>query len=243
MDNNHYLPWYQPVVNAFTGKICGAEVLARKRCEDTLSNPFASPCRLTKAMRNNVFLQIFRQSVREMCDFAYCFQTCSSDHFFVSYNTDASVLESASDEIYSLAVELKTYQVQMVAEILEHDNYAFNSLHEQIQKLKAVCKFALDDFGQKHSGIMQLFYITPDFIKLDKAIFKVDGDITTLQYQLKAFNGFCKSLNMKLIIEGVETEEHVMLLDSAGISLRQGYFYYHPLTFKELLLNLERQGY
>lgn len=236
----YFLPYYQPIINSDSELICGVEVLSRQIHRNDITNPFDLSRKLHKNLKQDIFLKILRQSVSEICDFAYFFQTDFNTPFFVSYNFDASVLAVATDEILALSSRLKTHQIQMVIELMEYDNYPEMNLNGIIESLKSKCKFALDDFGAQHSNIMQLFCINPDYVKLDKSIFQfVDSDIIT--WQLKTFNNFCQNLKSLLIVEGVERPEHVKILDDANIQMRQGFFYYYPMPFEELLLNLERQ--
>nr|WP_255301717.1 EAL domain-containing protein [Bacillus sp. AFS040349] len=95
---------------------------------------------------------------------------------------------------------------------------------------------ALDDFGTGLSSLSYLKRLPITTVKIDKSF--VDG---VPEYEkdsaiIKAIIVLCHSLNMKVVIEGVETEEQIAFLtcmpEKPGI---QGYYYSPPLQKDDLI--------
>ncbi len=92
---------------------------------------------------------------------------------------------------------------------------------------------ALDDFGTGFSSLSYLQNLRFDKIKIDRTFIKNypesdNGEIAEFITHL------AKKLNVKVIAEGVETEEQIKFLQSIGCDDIQGYYYSKPLSSEEL---------
>ncbi len=89
-------------------------------------------------------------------------------------------------------------------------------------------KIAIDDTGSGYSGLKLITEIHPHFIKLDMNLIR-DIDKDGLKYALiKTFYDFCLVTDIKLIAEGIETENELNTLIDIGIEYGQGYFIQRP---------------
>ncbi|MCM2973667.1 EAL domain-containing protein [Larsenimonas suaedae] len=89
-------------------------------------------------------------------------------------------------------------------------------------------KVALDDFGSGSSNLETLVHVTPDYLKLDRAL--VDG-IGSDRRKQKIANAMLVMLDgeaTKIVAEGVETAGDAQWLFDHGITLQQGYFFARP---------------
>lgn len=109
-------------------------------------------------------------------------------------------------------------------------------------------KIAIDDTGAGYSGLKTLAEIKPHYIKIDIDLIRnIDKD-TFKQAIIKTFVSLSNTTNMKLIAEGIETEEELSTLVGLGVYAGQGFFLLRPAgTFlaipdevKCLLLKLNR---
>jgi len=103
-----------------------------------------------------------------------------------------------------------------------------------IKELITECKnkgilFALDDFGTGFASLSYLKRLPIETIKIDQSfiynMFEDPEDITLLEGLI----GLTKSLNRKVIAEGIETEEHGCMLVELGCDYGQGYFIAKPM--------------
>lgn len=89
-------------------------------------------------------------------------------------------------------------------------------------------RIALDDFGTGFNGLNTLLELKPDIVKIDMALIrKIETD--TDRQALMA--GICfggERLGMRLIAEGVETDQAIERLAQVNVDLMQGYLFAHP---------------
>lgn len=86
---------------------------------------------------------------------------------------------------------------------------------------------ALDDVGTGSATLEALAVIQPDFIKLDKKIIQL-SNLKTRDSLLKALIDHSKRVQATLIVEGIETLEHLQTAKALGAPLAQGYYLAKP---------------
>jgi diguanylate cyclase (GGDEF)-like protein len=90
-------------------------------------------------------------------------------------------------------------------------------------------KIAIDDTGSGYSGLLLISEIHPHYIKLDMDLIR-DIDKDGLKRSLiKTFCDFCLVTDIKLIAEGIETENELATLIDMGIDYGQGFFIQRPM--------------
>jgi len=87
---------------------------------------------------------------------------------------------------------------------------------------------AIDDFGAGHSGLNMLADFTPDVLKIDMALTRDIHEDDVRTKITGAIVGLCKSLDISVIAEGIETIEEAVALRALGIQLFQGYLFARP---------------
>jgi EAL domain-containing protein (putative c-di-GMP-specific phosphodiesterase class I) len=87
---------------------------------------------------------------------------------------------------------------------------------------------ALDDFGAGYAGLGLLARLQPDLLKVDMELVR-DIDLSQPKQAIVAgIVGIARALDILVIAEGVETDNELTMLRSAGISLFQGYLFAKP---------------
>lgn len=106
---------------------------------------------------------------------------------------------------------------------------------EYLNRLRALgVKIALDDFGTGFSSLSYLRNMPINYVKIDREFvrFYPRNDDGTLA---KTIIKVGQDLDLKVIAEGVETEEQANMLESHGCRFFQGFHYGQPLPFDDLL--------
>ena len=93
---------------------------------------------------------------------------------------------------------------------------------------------ALDDFGTGYSSLNMLKNVPIDELKIDKSFVDQIATNKKDQAMVKSIIEIGKNLNMRVLAEGVETIDHVKILEEAGCDLFQGYHFSHPLSIYQL---------
>jgi diguanylate cyclase (GGDEF)-like protein len=110
-----------------------------------------------------------------------------------------------------------------------------NAAREAISHLRNIgVKVYLDDFGTCYSSLSYLQHFELDGLKLDKTFLRNIGDQKKATRVVKAMIDFGHSLDMRVVMEGVESDWQVRLLQLLGCDLLQGYELGAPMSLKEI---------
>jgi diguanylate cyclase (GGDEF)-like protein/PAS domain S-box-containing protein len=94
---------------------------------------------------------------------------------------------------------------------------------------------SLDDFGTGYSSLSYLRQISFDTVKIDRSfVLDVENDKKVLNL-LTAIVNMCEALEIKTIVEGVETSHQVSLLTNIGLRDFQGYYFGKPVPIDVFL--------
>ncbi len=89
-------------------------------------------------------------------------------------------------------------------------------------------RFALDDFGTKHSNIERFLLVKPDIVKLDRTIFQNFCNIQETEKLLRALIGAFRNNGSQILMEGIESAEESGLAADMGIDMMQGFALARP---------------
>lgn len=92
---------------------------------------------------------------------------------------------------------------------------------------------AIDDFGTGYSSLSYLKRFPVDILKIDRAFINDVATNDESRALVLAILAMAKGLNLKVVAEGVETEEQRNLLFLHGCDYAQGYYFSKPLSFDD----------
>ena len=103
-----------------------------------------------------------------------------------------------------------------------------------LKKLRAEgIGLALDDFGTGYSSLTYLIQLPIDTLKIDRSFVRNMTSGSDTETIVAAIISMAKQLNLKIIAEGVETEEQLSFLKKHGCDKFQGYLYSPPVSEDE----------
>ena len=102
-------------------------------------------------------------------------------------------------------------------------------------------KIALDDFGTGYSSLNHIMEMPLDYIKIDKSFIDSYGTSSFNPSLLSAIVELAHSMDMQIIVEGVETRQQMEFLMFLNTDRYQGYFYGKPVPKEEFLENFMRE--
>ena len=119
---------------------------------------------------------------------------------------------------------------QLVFEVTEAEKVNdFDFLKRVMQEYRAEgAKVALDDLGSGYSSILRLAELQPDYVKLDQRLVRGAYGDYLRSVLLKAVTEAAHKLNIRVVAEGVETEDDLRFCVEIGADLAQGYFLARP---------------
>jgi diguanylate cyclase (GGDEF)-like protein/PAS domain S-box-containing protein len=233
---------YQPIIDAYTGKSVGAELLMRWRYNDIVVPPIefiglAEELGLIIPMTEQAIIRGFKQLKRwrvERPDF-YLSVNFSAKHF-----SDKNLITSIKKQLSCFGLPANALKIEITesAFIFEPEK-AIKTMHE-LNGMGVL--LSLDDFGTGFSSLSYLKQLPLDIIKIDRSFIDGIGVEKTDEAIVDATLVLAKSLNMYCIAEGVETEEQLNYLVDRQCHYIQGYLYYKPLLASEFLEKLKENS-
>ena len=234
--NEYIKVFYQPVVNAMTGNLCGLEALARW---DDPQIGFLSPGDFIQTLEE--YYQIQRLDmyvVEKVCQHINLDKKNGKKTLPVSLNFSRLDFDSLklSEEVENC---LKKYNIDK-SDI--HIEVTESTLSENDIKLKEELKkfrsqgyaLWLDDFGSGYSGLNVLKEYSFDMLKIDMKFLSNFSGNEKARPILKNIINMAKDLGMNTLSEGVENEEAYSFLKENGCEKLQGYLFGKPMPKEEL---------
>lgn len=93
--------------------------------------------------------------------------------------------------------------------------------------------FSLDDFGKGESNLMYVVEMPVSIVKLDYDMSKSFFQSVKAKQVVRAVLSMAHSLNLKVVAEGIETEEEASYMEQEGVDYIQGFHYSKPLPLQE----------
>ncbi len=227
---------YQPVVNAKTEKMTGAEALLRWRSEEygTVPPDHFIPLLEQDPLFPSLGEWILTQAVTDAGKILE-----SDPDFVINVNLSYSQIEKADF-------------VDMVMDILDRTGYPAGNLCLEVTErcrlldmdmLKnTVCslrsrgvRVALDDFGTGFSSVGIVKSIPFDTIKIDRSLVRRIEDDRKERELIKTFVMMSNTCGAAVCVEGIETAGMGDILRQYDVHSFQGYYYSKPLEYDDLL--------
>lgn len=221
-------------MEAATGKLYGAEALARWTCGKYGS---ISPGEFIPLLENSGLInQMGRWIFEEAAGQCKKWRRVIPD-FTMSINVSYHQLRKGDIVPEALKV-LKELELEPCGLVLELTESYFMKEEENrenvLEKLhKAGFRLAMDDFGMGYSSLLSLKNIPVDIVKIDRGF--VSG-IAKGRFNLifiKAITELCHNVGKRVCLEGVETEAEYRAVCDTGLELIQGFYFGRPVTAGE----------
>jgi len=236
--------FYQPLIHPETGLVTGVEALIRW-CHP--QQGYISPAIfIPLAERTGQIISVGQWVLEKAClDIAEWNKTHNSQ-ITVSVNISPLQFRRAGFlQVLEHALELSQLPPELLKiEITE--GVIINGADRTIEILKAVralgVQVAIDDFGTGYSSLAYLTEYPIDILKIDRAFISKIGD-QKQEAIVNAMIAMGKSMGLKLVAEGVETEEQVIYLQKQQCDFLQGYFFSRPLHPNQIIQYLQSNTY
>jgi EAL domain-containing protein (putative c-di-GMP-specific phosphodiesterase class I) len=104
---------------------------------------------------------------------------------------------------------------------------------------------SIDDFGTGHASIISLLKLRPGRLKIDRQFLESLVVSEPQRSLVRSLIDIGKSLDIRVVAEGVETMDHVEILRRLGCDILQGYALARPMTavaLEAMLHKLQRRA-
>jgi diguanylate cyclase (GGDEF)-like protein/PAS domain S-box-containing protein len=233
VERNEFVVYYQPEVSLATERIVGFEALVRwKHPERDMLLPEQF---IPLAEETGLIVPIGEAVLKEACRQAKEWhEQRLSDLPAVCVNLSARQFREPGfvDTVAHIIDESKLEPHHLCLEITEStamsDAVATAATLEELQDLGV--RAIIDDFGTGYSSLSYLERFPVDYVKIHHSFVGGLGKHSRAETLGSAIISLAHALGLKVIAEGVETEEQFNRLRELGCDLAQGYYFAYPLT-------------
>ena len=234
---------YQPIVNLTNNQISKAEALIRwQHPKKGLISPLDF---IPVAEETGLIVEISEWVFKEVSQQVQQWRNSHCHNLMISINTSPVQYRNKGQQIIAWAGSLIERNIPPEAISIEiTENLLMENQAEVVSALDNIRRqgltVSIDDFGTGYCSFSYLKNFSIDYLKIDKSFVQnmsVDNKDVAL---CEAIIVMANKLNIKVIAEGIETEQQRELLTNAGCLLGQGYLLARPLSiadFEQRLIN------
>jgi diguanylate cyclase (GGDEF)-like protein len=240
LDREEFVLHYQPKLDLATGRIHSAEALIRwthPQHGSVQPNDFISV-----AEESGLIVPIGRWVLREACSQAKTWADAGLPLQSIAVNVSAiefqneHFLSNVFDTLKETGVAPEMLELELTESVLmKRSSHAAATL----KALRAEgIRLAIDDFGTGYSSLSYLTRFPVDTLKIDQSFIRRITEVPSETAIVKAVLSMARSLNLRVVAEGVETRNELDFLQAHQCDEAQGYYFSHPLPaerFKEFL--------
>lgn len=236
IESNRFFLEYQPILDAKTGEIMGAEVLARLNSQaDGILKPHAFLSAVNNVGLNEKFdYYIFEKNCKWISSDK---EERSKYVYTINFSRTTLCCEDFAENIIKTAEKYGIDYSCIAIEILEDKDLNDNEQGNMVKNLALLKEkgmmILLDDFGKGFAGISDLTKYDISIVKIDKSITQNAINETGFLL-LKNIIQTARDLGFKTLCEGIETEEHKKMVVDAGCDMLQGYYFHRPMAVTKL---------
>ncbi|KMN39345.1 MULTISPECIES: GGDEF domain-containing phosphodiesterase [unclassified Lysinibacillus] len=243
LDQKNLKVLYQPQIDVYSGKVTAVEALVR--WEDEVIGVVTPDELIPIAEETGLINNIGSFMLEKACEQALLWKKAGYD-LKVSINSsvrefrDKNMAKSILEMITKTGCPANLLQIE-ITEKFALEAEAATSIAQQMRKLENEgISFVLDDFGTGYGSFRYMQILPISTLKIDQTF---TNSLLKSEKSQKLMNGMVqlgKSMELKVVAEGVETAEQADLLITYGCDAIQGYYISKPVTPEEIELLLTK---
>ena len=236
---NQFHLLFQPQVDGVTNEVLGAEALIRwNHPTQGVISPIDF---IPVAEETGLILPIGDWVMLEACRLNKAWQDQGLKPVVISINVSqkqfaaGNLVAKVDQALQASGLDPKYLKLEITESLLMQQ--VDHTIHE-LQTLRRMgIHSSIDDFGTGYSSLSYLKQFPISDLKIDQAFTR---DILQDARIAQAIISLAKSLGLRVVAEGVETQEQVNYLVEKGCQVMQGYFYAKPLEAEAFARLLEQ---
>lgn len=234
---NEFELYLQPQVALVNGKerVVGAEALIRwPQADGSMISPYKF---IQIAERSGQILDIGLFVLEETFRL---FHQLKASNIELALSFNASIKQFTTNDFYNRLCDLmknnENKDIQLTMEVTE--SLLFEDVDKAIDLLNSIkslgVNIALDDFGTGYSSMSYLNKLPLDYVKIDKS-FIDEMDLNSNKNLAHMIISMAKTLDFKVVAEGVEEKVQADSLYHVNCDVIQGYYYSKPLPIDHFI--------
>ncbi|MGC1688256.1 MAG: EAL domain-containing protein [Candidatus Acidiferrales bacterium] len=241
LERQEFTLHYQPKINLVRGEITGAEALLR--WTHPVRGPVSPAQFIPVAEDCGLILPIGKWVLREACRQVRAWQDAGLSPGTIAVNISAmefrddKFLNGVFEVLSDTGLDPKSLELELTESVLMKRAEATESILKTLRERGV--QVAVDDFGTGYSSLSYLRRLPIDALKIDQSFVRqitTDPDETTI---VTAVIGMGRNLKLRVVAEGVETQQQLAFLQAHECDEAQGYYFSRPVLPQQFAKLLE----
>jgi PAS domain S-box-containing protein len=228
---NELKVFYQPIISLNNNRVIGFEALSRWQKPSGIVMPGEF---IDVADESGLIVPINRQLILEACESLKNWRARypSDPPLFMSVNipprqfVDPNLKKDIADILEKTGIEPCGLELEILETVAMGDPEVANGILSGLKDLGI--RLGIDDFGTGHSSLSRLEHLPVDTLKVDRSFIARLEDSATTREIVHTIIRLGHAIGLKVVAEGVETEDQVRLLRGFSCDLAQGYYFFRP---------------
>lgn len=233
--------YYQPIYSVKEKRFASAEALLRLKDE---KYGFISPeIFIPASEKSGAIHRVGDYVLEEVCRFisSEIYSKLGLDYIEVNLSVAQCMSNELADKILDTLKRFNVSPSQINLEVTETAvEFSQSTLMDNLSRLtEAGIMLSLDDFGTGYSNMRRIALLPLSIVKLDRSFTNAE-DTPNMHIVLEDTIRMIKNMQMKIVVEGIETEELVKMYSDLQCEYIQGYYYSKPIPkddFTEFIMN------
>ena len=228
---NEFEMYYQPKIDLGTTKVTGAEALIRWIHPQ---RGFVSPADFIElAEETGLIVPLSDWLLDNVCAQIALWNKIGLPEMQIAINLsalqfqDPDLVAKVATTIAKHGIQPKQLELEITESAIMNDASEAIKLLEKFRELGV--SLAIDDFGTGYSSLRYLKQFPVHTLKIDQAFVREIEPDSADAVIVRAIIGLCQHFNMKVVAEGIETEQQRDLLREFGAQIGQGYLFAKPM--------------
>jgi diguanylate cyclase (GGDEF)-like protein/PAS domain S-box-containing protein len=241
LERQEFTLHYQPKINLRTGEITGAEALLR--WTHPVRGPVSPAQFIPVAEDCGLIVPISQWALRQACtqarawlDAGLALGTMAVNISAIEFRHD-NFLEGVFAILDDTGLDPKSLELELTESVLMKKAEATESILKTL-RARGV-QIAVDDFGTGYSSLSYLRKFPMDALKIDQSFVQQITDAPGETTIVTAIISMGRSLNLRVVAEGVETHEQFEFLRAHQCDEAQGYYFSRPVVAEQFAKLLE----
>ncbi len=232
---------YQPQFNLNTGRIIGAEALLRWHSNE---HGWIPPAKFIPISEDTgMIIEIGEWVLKEACRQLVAWREAGVDLDLMAVNVSGmqihrgDFLSAVEQALEENGLEPQSLELEVTESVVMRHAEAVIDTMNKLNTLGV--SLAVDDFGTGYSSLSYLKRLPLHKLKIDQSFVKDIPDDSNDTAIARAVIALGKSLQLRVIAEGIETDEQRIFLSHEGCDDGQGYLFSRPLPPENILALLQ----
>ena len=230
IEQNRFILHYQPQYAMENNRVVGMEALLRMQSE------------AGKLIRPDLFIPVAEQSgliipignwvINEACHQLARWQASDYQPVRMAINvspiqlTDDAIIDVITQSVTDAGIKFSDLELEITERTFIENITVSARVLNQLSELGV--RIAIDDFGTGYSALSYLTQLPLDVIKIDQSFVpKTPSDGKACRV-IKGIVNLAKSLNLQVVVEGIETKLQQQFIASTGCEMGQGFGFSRP---------------